>query len=131
MSETLSSRLKNARVKKGMTQIQVMQQTNINHKTLSGYENNVSEPDLNTLKVLAQLYGVTTDFLLGRTDIPTAATPESIFDRDNEPTEVELEQILRNSRVNFDGAPLDDEDKEDIINFLKMAWNTLRKKKKD
>ena len=38
-----------------------------NSKTLSGYENDVSEPDAKTLSDLATLYGVTTDFLTGRT----------------------------------------------------------------
>ncbi len=45
-----------------------MKLTNVNHKTLSGYENGVSEPDLETLKILAILYNVSTDYLLGRTN---------------------------------------------------------------
>ncbi len=35
--------------------------------TISNYENGVHEPDLDTLNVLAEFYGVTTDYLLGRT----------------------------------------------------------------
>ncbi len=46
----------------------------------------------------------------------------------NKPTDAELEDFLRNSNVKFNGAPLDDEDKEDIIGFLKMVWK--RKKQK-
>ena len=41
--------LRVAREKRGLTQTQVMQLTGINNKTLSGYENGVSEPDLQTL----------------------------------------------------------------------------------
>lgn len=66
MNKDLGQRLKQARLDKGLSQVQVMEYTNINNKTLSGYENNVSEPDLNTLEVLANLYEVTIDHLLGR-----------------------------------------------------------------
>ena len=37
--------LKNARENKEFTQKQVMELTGINKKSLSGYENNVAEPD--------------------------------------------------------------------------------------
>ena len=40
--------LKNARENKDYTQKRVMELTGINRKSLSGYENNVAEPDLNT-----------------------------------------------------------------------------------
>lgn len=68
MNRELNIRLKEARINKGLTQLQVMKLTNVNHKTLSGYENGVSEPDLETLKILAILYNVSTDYLLGRTN---------------------------------------------------------------
>ncbi|MCM1191598.1 MAG: helix-turn-helix domain-containing protein [Butyrivibrio sp.] len=35
--------------------------------TVSNYENNVHSPDLATLRRLADYFGVTTDYLLGRT----------------------------------------------------------------
>jgi len=64
----LPERLKQARERKNFKQTQVMNRTGINNKTLSGYENGVSEPDGETLKVLAELYEVSTDWLLGRSD---------------------------------------------------------------
>ena len=63
----LSERLRQARENKELTQRKVQELTGINSKTLSGYENDVSEPDAKTLSDLATLYGVTTDFLTGRT----------------------------------------------------------------
>ena len=36
--------------------------------TISNYENGVHSPDLNTLCKLAEYFGVTTDYLLNRTD---------------------------------------------------------------
>ncbi len=46
--------------------------------TISNYENNVHAPDLNTLRKLADFYGVTTDYLLGRTGY--RCTPETLKD---------------------------------------------------
>jgi transcriptional regulator with XRE-family HTH domain len=61
----VGKRLREERDKKNLTQVQVFTKTGINNKTLSGYENGVSRPDYENLKKLSELYGVTTDYLLG------------------------------------------------------------------
>lgn len=61
----LGPALRRAREGRELTQTQVMAMTGINNKTLSGYENGVSEPDLQTLTVLLRLYRVSADRLLG------------------------------------------------------------------
>lgn len=66
--------LKNARENKEFTQKQVMELTginkSINKKSLSGYENNVAEPDLQTFATLINLYGLSADEVL---EISTSA----------------------------------------------------------
>lgn len=61
---TLGERLRIARDRKGFSQVQVKERTNINNKTLSGYEKDISEPDTKTLSVLADLYEVDYKWLL-------------------------------------------------------------------
>ena len=61
----LSSRLKYAREKNDLKQTDVQKVTGINNKTLSNYENGVSSPNPETLKILAILYNVSADYLLG------------------------------------------------------------------
>ena len=56
--ENIGFLLKNARENKNFTQKQVMELTGINRKSLSGYENNVAEPDLSTFSTLLNLYEV-------------------------------------------------------------------------
>lgn len=41
-----------------------MELTGIHRKSLSGYENNVAEPDLQTFSTLVKLYGVSADSIL-------------------------------------------------------------------
>lgn len=62
-----------------LTQTEVMRKTGINNKTLSGYENNVSEPDLRTLTVLAELYGFSVDVMLGLSDDTQTSMEEKML----------------------------------------------------
>lgn len=73
----VSERLKLARVRKKLKQTQVMEETGVNNKTLSGYENGISEPDLETLRTLADFYGVSVDWLAGKSDEPVRAFPDA------------------------------------------------------
>ena len=59
--------LANLRAEKGLAQKELAFLLNLSIGTISNYENNVHSPDLNTLCKLADFYGVTTDYLLGRT----------------------------------------------------------------
>lgn len=56
--------LKNAREDLDMKQTEVMHKIGVNNKTLSGYENGVSEPDLETFARLVALYGLSADEIL-------------------------------------------------------------------
>lgn len=72
--------LKNARENKEYTQKRVMELTGINKKSLSGYENNVAEPDLATFSKLAKLYGLSADEVLEIKPCLAAAVPISKLD---------------------------------------------------
>lgn len=53
-----------------------MELTGINRKTLSGYENSVAEPDLDTFARLLRLYQLSADEVLG---IKTSTPPPLAF----------------------------------------------------
>lgn len=53
---------------KGLTQKQLAKIIYVTPGTISNYENNIHLPDLEKLIALADFFGVTTDFLLGRTE---------------------------------------------------------------
>lgn len=56
--------LRKARENKKYTQKRVMELTGIHRKSLSGYENNVAKPDLDTFAILAKLYNLSADEVL-------------------------------------------------------------------
>lgn len=67
--KTLGDSLRNAREAKNLTQKEVARITGINNKTISNYENGVSSPDPDTLKIFADIYETSVDYLLGRHEI--------------------------------------------------------------
>lgn len=64
-------RLKNLRKSFRLTQKELANQLGIARPTLSGYENMISQPDLETLRKYAEFFCVTTDYLLGLEDNPS------------------------------------------------------------
>ena len=64
----LGERLATLREGKSLTQNELAQLTKISRSRLSLYETNKREPDLETIKQIANFFEVTTDYLLGRTD---------------------------------------------------------------
>lgn len=73
--EHIGEILRTAREDNFYTQKKVMELTGINRKTLSGYENSVAEPDLDTFARLLRLYQLSANEVLG---IKTS-TPPRIF----------------------------------------------------
>ena len=65
MKKDLGSRLKEAREKANFTQQEVADKLNISRQTISKYELNINEPDLETLKSLALIYNDNINELLG------------------------------------------------------------------
>lgn len=58
-------RLRELRLSKQMTQAQVAKRLNLSKTTISGYENNIKTPSIDVLVRLSNLYGVTSDYILG------------------------------------------------------------------
>ena len=64
------NRLKELRFYKEKTQLQVQMETGIEQALLSKYENGLRIPPTDTLMILADYYGVSMDYIMGRTDNP-------------------------------------------------------------
>ncbi len=68
MREILAERLKKCRKEKGYTQNQVAIYCDITEKTYQNYELMTREPKIEILIKIADLFGTTIDYLVGRTD---------------------------------------------------------------
>lgn len=63
--ENVAPRLKKARLENEFTQEDVAKKVGIHQSTLAGYEKGRTEPDLETIGKLAQLYCHSVDYFLG------------------------------------------------------------------
>ena len=63
-------RLRELREKKGISQLKLAMDLNMNQNSISRYENCQREADYRTLILFADYFNVTIDYLLGRDDQP-------------------------------------------------------------
>ncbi|WP_035711003.1 helix-turn-helix domain-containing protein [Salibacterium aidingense] len=94
----LAKRIKYLREHNGLAQKHVAEKLGIKNNTLSGYEAGRREPDASTLNKIAEFYGVSVDYLLGRTDDPTPEQP-SIFFYGGELSEDEQEHLEEELKI--------------------------------
>lgn len=123
---TLGERLRIARERKGLKQTQVKEKTNINNKTLSGYENNVSEPDTNTLVKLADLYEVSYRWLLtGKGDIKEGDKKDDLTEKDERDIAKRIaalrEDLANAEGLSFHGEPMSEEAIESLLEAMEYA----------
>ena len=74
--------LKILRESKGYTQQQLSEMIGVSQQTLQKYETQKHEPDIESLKKLADIFGVTVDYLVGHTtagEDPNYGISESEF----------------------------------------------------
>ncbi|SFJ82534.1 helix-turn-helix domain-containing protein [Thermoflavimicrobium dichotomicum] len=121
----LGQRLKMLRGKR--TQDEIAHKLGISRARYSHYENGRSEPDAEMLQKLADLYNVTTDYLLGRTDDPTPKENKS------GKTGINLKEILQNpdkEKPHIDGVPITEEQAEFLIDYLELIKQRILKGEK-
>ncbi|GIN89116.1 hypothetical protein J22TS1_01670 [Siminovitchia terrae] len=111
----LAQRLKELREEHGYLQKFVADKLGIRSNTLSGYENGTRSPDPDMLIALSDLYYVTTDYLLGKSDQPHL-TKDVAFEPFNDPV---LERWYRE-------LPKND---EDDLRRLRKMWELMQESK--
>ena len=70
MFDILSEKIKTLRLSCNYSQVDVAEKLSVTKQTISNWENNNIQPSVDMLVKIADLFGVTTDYLLGR-DITT------------------------------------------------------------
>ncbi len=89
-----ANRLISLRKERGLSQEDIGKIINKKRSTVSGYETEGKEPDIETLCLLADYFGVSTDFLMGRSD--KRNNVDTVFLND-----------MHNFKKHYDAAPDD------------------------
>lgn len=66
----IGSYIKLLRIKKGLSQAQLGKLLSVTQQAVGKWEKDLAEPDTQTIQKMCELFNVTTDYLLGRTDYP-------------------------------------------------------------
>lgn len=83
MNNKLSENLRRLRSQRGVAQKKLADLLHCSIGTISNYENGIHEPDCDTLSLLADFYGVSIDYLVGRSSrqYPGCVQNRSIYGR--------------------------------------------------
>jgi len=132
---SLGKRLKTARNSKGLTQEEVAKKIGITFQALSNYERDYRDPDTALLAKIAETYGVSIDYLLGRstdlTPIPPPPKESTLTKQDRDELKRDAEYI-KNAMMSvtglaFNSKPKDEETLEKVMLALEEAMILARK----
>lgn len=101
--------LKKIRNKKGLTQAEVAAKLGITYQAYAHYETGRRQPDPEMLLKMANLFGVSTDYLLGRDETPTLTIPKTLTD-----TQIAFTEGIKD---------LDEEELQQIADFVDFLKN--------
>lgn len=112
----LGDRIANLRKRRGLSQYEMADRLGFSRGKLANYEQGSRQPDYETLQKIADFFEVTTDYLLGRTDIQNKAKVDS----ENEQLDPELEIFFKEIK----------EDSKERQEQLKKIWQIIKNENK-
>ena len=119
MNKNFSERLKNLRKETGKTQEEIAQILGIQRSSYGEYERGINHPTAETLFKIADLYGVTVDYLAGMTQ---RREPEPVISKDvYNHLELFIGWLRANDEHHYKGLPLSPRDCE----LLAVSMNNL------
>lgn len=101
------TRLKKLREDKSWTQLQLSKKIDVSPKTIGAWERGTREPPMDTIAKFAEIFSVSTDYLLGESDIKNPSTQKEVDIADND--------VIKT----FEGKPIPEEDLELIKRLLR------------
>lgn len=123
MSVGFGKRLREMREKKGLTQAELAKIASLGESTISFYESGKREPNYEVLVALADILDTTPNYLI--------TGKNEWWEKDKPPTDIELEEFVKNSaNIKLMGNPLDEKAKDDVLMFLRAAHELIKEKRK-
>lgn len=115
---SFSKRLRELREKKGLSQEALADKLNIPRTSLTHYESSDDRiPRQKRLNEIADFFGVTVDYLIGRSDTDKLTEKEEEFLNDIDI--LSLEELMAKHKLTVDGKPATKEELEGAIAFIR------------
>ena len=134
MTNIIGSRIKILREQSGLNQKELASKLQIANSTMSQYESGQRIPSDDLKLKIAELFNVSTDYLLGRTNDPLPVRDVSQDLHDEHDYNKELDAFLSDDEMSsmfYDYKNWSEEEKRNLLNILKgqEALRELNKKK--
>ena len=124
-------RLRALREGRGLTQLELGRIIKLSPSTIGMYESGRRDPDSETLRTLAEYFGVTVDYLLGRTDDPMPPAGRRVTDEPVNPLQKRLVELGVYLRTNKELTEEDIKEIEDFIEYRRQKRMQLKRSKGD
>ncbi|MBH0158742.1 helix-turn-helix transcriptional regulator [Fictibacillus sp. 5RED26] len=105
-------RLRDLRKSRKLTLVKVAEKLNIAMTTYGAYEREEKRPSIDMLRSLANLYNVSTDYILGLTDEKDPKPNQDLLD---------VQKLFLREKLHWNGRPLNEEELEPIRKFLEIV----------
>jgi len=114
----VSERIKKLRKDNGLHQKEVAEKLGITLTGYASYEQGRNKPSYDSLLKLSDLYNVSIDYLVGKTDIQYTDHEKEFINKLS--NKMSLNDIMNEYSLTFDGKDLSDEDSKKIIKLIKV-----------
>ena len=119
----MGKRIKSLRKQHEITQTELGKMIGVNQTTINSYEKDISLPPIDRLSKMADIFEVSVDYLLGKTDERSLAKkhdgPSVIMDLENELSNLILQ--LNEDKIVLAGKKMDDTTRRIMIKSLKNS----------
>ena len=118
MASNLGNKLKNLRLKSGLTQSQLAMQLNLSASTIGMYEQGRREPDSHTLSKICRILGASGDYVLDlKKEQFTKHEQMEIYSIISD----FISALEKQEGLTFNGEPINSSEKKKIASALKVA----------
>ena len=117
---SLLAKVKELVDEKKMTIAELERKLDFSHGSISKWDK--QSPSSKRLQKVADYFSVSTDYLLGRVNVPQWSTPQDVLD-------IKRPLQLNSTIVSYDGIELADDEKEQVDAFIRgVLWKHLKNK---
>lgn len=116
-------RLKVLRTERNLTQEELGKMVNVSSKTVGAWERGTRQPSIEAITKLAEIFNVTTDYLLGQNQTPKWADQRDTLD---------LKKFIdEDAGMTYDGDNLTEEELEQLnVAFTQIFWKRRKAERK-
>lgn len=121
----LGDKLLILRKQKKLTQLQLADALEISRQAYNNYENNRREPDYQLIAKFSEYFNVSTDYLLGNTDVPTPMQKKINPSNNDELIKTMLENVPELQKLMNEFVNLPPQEQEEILKYVAYRKSQL------